>query len=93
MPYRITDERWEAMGPLVGPTVRHKSGHPSALPDPIFSEAPPGLACTVVPLCNLPAEFGAWYTVSNGSRRRVATGALRRLFEAMTDGPQSGEVR
>jgi putative transposase len=46
-----------------------------------------------VPWRDLPGEFGRWDTVYNRFRRWVASGALRRLFEAMTDDPAFGEFR
>ena len=89
----ITDELWAAMGPLVNRAKKHRGGQPPALPDRMFFEALLYLARTGVPLRDLPGEFGAWDVVYNRSRRWVAPGALRRLFEAMTADPQFGEVR
>jgi transposase len=93
MRYMITDELWAAMGPLVWQAKKHRGGQPPALPDRMFFEALLYLARTGVPLRDLPGEFGAWDAVYNRFRRWVASGALRRLFEAMTDDPQLGEVR
>lgn len=93
MRYMITDELWAAMGPLVEQAKKHKGGQPPALPDRMFFEALLYLARTGVPLRDLPTEFGAWDAVYNRFRRWVASGALKRLFEAMTDDPQFGEVR
>ena len=63
------------------------------LPDRMFFEALLYVARTGIPLRDLPAEFGAWDAVYNRFRRWVASGALARLFEAMTADPQLGEVR
>jgi transposase len=40
------------------------------------------LARTGIPLRDLPGEFGAWDDVYQRFRRRVASGALARLFES-----------
>src|SRR5262249_57029246 len=63
------------------------------LPARTFCEAVLSLARTGIPLRDLPGEFGAWDAVYNRFRRGVASGALGRLFEAMTADPQFGEVR
>jgi transposase len=93
MRYMITDDLWAAMGPLVRRAKRHKGAQPPALPDRMFFEALLYLARTGVPLRDLPADFGAWDAVYNRFRRWVASGAMARLFEAMTADPQFGEVR
>ena len=72
---------------------RHKGGQPPVLPDRMFFEATLYLARTGIPLRDLPGEFGAWDAVYNRFRRWVASGAMARLFELMTDDPQCGEVR
>ena len=51
------------------------------------------LARTGVPWRDLPGEFGRWDAVYSRFRRWVASGALRRLFEAMTAEPRLGEFR
>lgn len=93
MRYLITDELWAAMEPLVNGARRHRGGQPPVLPDRMFLEALLYLARTGVPLRDLPGEFGAWDAVYNRFRRWVASGALARLFEAMTADPRFGEVR
>lgn len=93
MRYMITDGLWAAMEPLVSQAKRHKGGQPPVLPDRMFFEAQLYLARTGVPLRYLPGEFGAWDAVYNRFRRWVASGALERLFEAMTADPRFGEVR
>ena len=93
MRYIITDELWAAMEPLVNGAKRHKGGQPPAVPDRMFFEALLYLARTGIPLRDLPGEFGSWDAVYNRFRRWVASGALARLFEAMTADPQFGEVR
>jgi transposase len=46
-----------------------------------------------VPWRDLPSEFGRWDAVYNRFRRWIASGALRLLFEAMTDDPVFGAFR
>ena len=93
MRYMITDGLWAAMEPLVNQAKKHKGGQPPVLPDRMFFEATLYLARTGIPLRDLPGEFGAWDAVSNRFRRWVASGGLRRLFEAMTAEPELGEFR
>jgi transposase len=89
----ITDELWAAMEPLVEQAKRHKGGQPPVLADRMFFEALLHIARTGVPLRDLPEGFGAWDAVYNRFRRWIASGAMARLFEAMTADPQFGEVR
>ena len=93
MRYLITDELWVVMQPLVLRARRHKGGHPPAVPDRLFFEALLYWARTGIPWRDLPAEFGAWDAIYSRFRRWVASGAMERLFEAMTDQPEFGEVR
>jgi transposase len=93
MRYMLTDELWAALEPHVRRAKRHKGGQRPALPDRGFFEALLYLARTGVPWRDLPAEFGRWDAVYNRFRRWVASGALRRLFEALTDDPDLGEFR
>jgi transposase len=93
MRYMLTDDLWAAMRPLVEQAKRHKGGQPPALPDRDFFEALLYLARTGVPWRDLPGEFGRWDAVYNRFRRWVASGALRRLFEALTADPAFGAVR
>jgi len=93
MRYRLTDERWAALEPLVVASNRHAGGQPPRLPDRLFLEAPLYWARTGVPWRDLPAEFGAWGAVYNRFRRWAASGRLRRLFELCTADPQFGDVR
>src|SRR5581483_2965797 len=93
MRYMLTDEGWAALGPLVAASNRHAGGQPPQLPDRLFLEALLYGARTGVPWRDLPAEFGAWDAVYNRFRRWVASGRLRRLFEALTADPAFGEVR
>jgi putative transposase len=93
MRYMLTDELWAAMGPLVAAAKRHTGGQPPVLPERMFFEALLYLARTGIPLRNLPGEFGAWDAVYNRLRRWVHSGAVRRLFEALTADPQFGAVR
>jgi transposase len=93
MRYMLTDDLWAAMGPLVLKAKRHKGGRPPELPERDFFEALLYLARTGVPWRDLPAEFGRWDAVYNRFRRWVASGGLRRLFEAMTADPAFGAAR
>jgi transposase len=93
MRYMVTDEIWKAMEPLVERAKRHKGGQRPALPDRDFFEALLYLARTGIPWRDLPGEFGRWDAVYNRFRRWIASGALERLFEAMTAEPAFGEVR
>jgi transposase len=93
MRYLLTDDLWAAMEPLVLKAKRHQGGQPPALPDRAFFEALLYLARTGVPWRDLPSEFGRWDAVYNRFRRWAASGALRRLFEALTADPTFGEVR
>jgi transposase len=93
MRYMLTDDRWVVMAPLVLKAKRHQGGQPPALPDRAFFEALLYLARTGIPWRDRPAEFGRWDAVSNRFRRWVASGALRRPFEALTADPTFGDVR
>jgi putative transposase len=93
MRYMLTDELWAAMEPLVAAAKAHKGGQPPVLPDRLFFEALLYLGRTGVPLRDLPGEFGAWDAVYNRLRRWVSSGAMKRLFDGLTAGPQFGEVR
>jgi len=93
MRYMLTDELWAAMEPLVQQAKTHKGGQPPVLSERLFFEALLYLGRTGVPLRDLPGEFGRWDAVYNRLRRWVLSGALRRLFEALTADPQFGEVR
>jgi len=93
MRYMLTDDLWAAMEPLVRQAKRHRGGQQPQLPDRQFFEALLYLARTGVPWRDLPGEFGNWDAVYNRFRRWVASGALRRLFEAMTADTAFGEVR
>ena len=50
------------------------------------------IARTGCPWRDLPAPFGAWDAVYNRFRRWVANGRLRKLFEALTEHPELGEI-
>ncbi len=93
MRYMLTDDLWAALDPLVRRAKWYKGGQPPALSDRDFFEAVLYLARTGIPWRDLPAEFGRWDAVYNRFRRWVASGGLRRLFEAMTADPAFGEVR
>jgi putative transposase len=93
MRYMLTDDLWAALQPLVERAKHHKGGQPPALPDRDFFEALLYLARTGIPWRDLPSEFGRWDAVYNRFRRWVHSGALRRLFEALTADPQFGDVR
>ncbi len=93
MRYMLTDDLWAALGPLVRQAKRNHQGPKPALPDRAFFEALLYLARTGVPWRDLPAEFGRWPAVYARFRRWVASGGLRRLFEAMTADPQFAATR
>jgi putative transposase len=59
----------------------------------MFFEALLYLARTGIPWRDLPAEFGRWDAVYNRFRRWVHSGALRRLFEALTADPAFDDIR
>jgi putative transposase len=93
MRYLLTDERWEALQPLVRQAKRHRCGQKPRTSDRLFFEALLYLARTGVPWRDLPAEFGAWDAVYHRFRRWVASGSLERLFELLTADPAFAEVR
>jgi len=92
MRYMLTDALWAVMEPRVEQAKQHKGGQRPQLPERAFFEALLYLARTGIPWRDLPAEFGRWDAVYNRFRRWVHSGALRRLFEALTD-PACQEVR
>ena len=89
----LTDDLWAALEPLARQAKRHQGGQPPLLAERAFFEALLYLARTGIPWRDLPAEFGRWDAVSNRLRRWVASGALRRLFEALTADPTFAAVR
>ena len=93
MRYMLTDELWVVLEPLVHQAKRHKGGQPPTLAERDFFEGLLYLIRTGIPWRDLPAEFGSWDAVYNRFRRWVASGGLRRLFEAMTADPIFDEVR
>ena len=93
MRYLLTDDRWAILGPLVAAAKRHTCGAAPETSDRVFLEALLYWARTGVPWRDLPAEFGRWDAVYNRFRRWVASGTLRRVFEALTADPDLGEVR
>ena len=93
MRYMLTDDLWAALGPLVEKAKWYKGGQPPALSDRDFFEALLYLARTGIPWRDLPAEFGRWDAMYNRFRRWVSSGALRRLFEALTADPAFEDVR
>lgn len=93
MRYVISDDLWTAMEPLVAAAKTHRGGQPPVIPDRQFFEALLYLGRTGVPLRDLPGEFGEWGAVYQRLRRWVYSGAMRRLFEALTADPAFAEVR
>src|SRR5690242_14731822 len=93
MRYLLTDELWAAMEPLVQQAKTHRGGQEPVLPERLFFEALLYVARTGIPWRDLPGDFGRWDAVYQRLRRWVASGALRRLFEALTADPQFGAVR
>jgi putative transposase len=92
MRYVITNEIWDIFGPMV---ERCKSplGPEPGLPDRMFFEAVLYWARVGCPWRDLPAEFGDWSAVYNRLRRWVASGRLKKLFEAMTARPECDGLR
>ena len=93
MRYLITDELWLVMKPLVAAAKKHRGGQPPVMPDRLFFEALLYLGRTGIPLRDLPGEFGEWSAVYQRLRRWVYSGAMRRLFEALTANPAFQEIR
>src|SRR5262245_51706104 len=93
MRYMLTDDLWAALEPLVEGAKRHKGGQAPLLPERSFVVALLHLALTGEPWRDLPEQFGAWDAVDNRFRRWGASGALRRLFEALTADPRFGDFR
>jgi transposase len=92
MRYAITDETWAVMGPMV---ERCKSpfGPEPDPPDRMFFEAVLYWARVGCPWRDLPSEFGDWSAVYNRLRRWIASGRLKKLFEAMAAQPACEGVR
>ena len=88
----ITDPMWALLEPRLKPTGPHACGAKPRLPDRAFLEALLYLARTGVPWRDLPGDFGAWDAVCHRFRRWVDSGRLRRLFEALTDRPELGDL-
>jgi putative transposase len=93
MRYLLTDDLWAAMEPQVERAKQPKGGQRPQLPERAFFEALLYLARTGIPWRDLPSEFGRWDAVYNRFRRWVHSGALRRLFEALTTDPAFDEFR
>jgi transposase len=92
MRYMFSDAGWNVFEPLVEAAKRHKGGQSPVLPERMFFEAVLYVARTGIPWRDLPGEFGAWDAVYNRFRRWEASGALQRLFEAIT-APELAEVK
>jgi transposase len=92
MRYAITDATWAVMGPMV---ERCKSplGPEPALPDRMFFEAVLYWARVGCPWRDLPGDFGDWSAVYNRLRRWIASGRLKKLFEAMAAQPACDGLR
>ncbi len=93
MRYMITDAMWAIMEPLVQAAKGRKGGRKPLISDRQFFEGILYIARTGNPLRDLPSEFGSWDAHYNRFRRWGASGALKRLFEALTADPAFGEVR
>src|SRR5262245_28986837 len=89
----LSDALWAGLGPAVERAKKNKGGQKPKLPDRMSFEALLYVARTGVPWRDLPGDFGAWDAVYNRFRRRVCSGSLARLFEALTERPEFGEVR
>ena len=88
----LTDAMWDLIRPHIRPTGLHRCGAKPETSDRIFLEALLYIARTGCPWRDLPARFGAWDAAYNRFRRWVAGGRLRKLFEAVTDHPELGEI-
>ncbi|MBA4192433.1 MAG: hypothetical protein C0467_31075 [Planctomycetaceae bacterium] len=93
MRYMISDALWKTFGPVVEQARVVKSGGKPALPDRDFLEALLYVARTGIPWRDVPDTFGSWDAVYKRFRRWVASGRLRRVFEALTADPAFGDVR
>lgn len=82
----ITDEIWDVMGPMVD-RCKSRLGPAPILPDRMSFEAVLYRARTGVPWRDLPGDYGDRSAVSNRLRRRIDSGRLRKLFEAMSAQP------
>jgi transposase len=89
----IADELWVLLEPVVEQSRKFKCGAAPQLSQRMFFEALLYIARTGVPWRDLPGDFGRWEAVYNRFRRWIASGSLRRLFEALTANPAFGEVR
>jgi transposase len=92
MRYAITDEVWAVMGPMVE-LCKSPFGPEPDLPDRMFFEAVLYWARVGCPWRDLPSEFGDWSAVYNRLRRWIASGRLKKLFEAMAAQPDCEGVR
>jgi transposase len=88
----LTNALWDVIRPHVRPTGRQRCGAKPQVSDRVFLEALLYIARTGCPWRDLPAPFGSWDAVYNRFRRWVANGRLRKLFEALTDHPELGEI-
>lgn len=88
----LTNALWDVIRPHVRPTGRQRCGAKPQVSDRVFLEALLYIARTGCPWRDLPAPFGAWDAVYNRFRRWVASGRLRKLFEALTEHPELGEI-
>jgi putative transposase len=89
----ITDAMWTIMEPLVKAAKGRRGGQKPLIPDRQFFEGMLYIARTGNPLRDLPSEFGSWDAHYNRFRRWLASGALKRLFEALTADPAFEEAR
>jgi len=88
----ITNAMWAVLETHVVPTDRHACGAKPETSDHVFLEALLSVARTGCPWRDLPAGFGAWDAADNRFRRWIRSGRLRRLFEALTDRPELGDL-
>jgi transposase len=92
MRYAITDATWAVFGPMVR-RCRSPLGPEPALSERMFFEAALYWARVGCPWRDLPAEFGDRSAVYNRLRRWIASGRLKKLFEAMAERPECQGVR
>ena len=88
----ITNAMWAVLEAHVVPTGRHACGAKPETSDRVFLEALLYVARTGCPWRDLPAGFGAWDAVYNRFRRWIRSGRLGKLFEALTDRPELGDL-
>ncbi len=88
----ITNPMWAVLKAHVVPTGCHAYGAKPETSDRVFLEALLDFARTGCPWRDLSAGFGSWDAAYNRFRRWVRSGRLRKLFEALTERPELGDL-